>query len=89
MSMTVKWLLCACHNVLPGKTELKIVSDLGKTLYTGLWNDGFLQDFGDMTVLDFEIDRIKYNGVAAALMAWVIPETKEPARAGNTDEPKE
>lgn len=86
--MTVKRLVCACYNVFPGKTELKIVSNLGKNLYTGLWNDGFLRDFGDMTVLGFEIDQIKMNGVATAMTAWVIPETKEPARAGNTDEPK-
>ena len=39
--MTVKRLVCACYNVFPGKTELKIVSNLGKNLYTGLWNDGF------------------------------------------------
>lgn len=86
--MTVKRLVSACYNVFPGKTELRIVSNLGKNLYIGLWNDGFLRDFGDMTVLDFEIDQIKNNGVATAMTVLVIPETKEPVRAGNTDEPK-
>ena len=79
--MTVKRLVSACYNVFPGKTELRIVSNLGKNLYIGLWNDGFLRDFGDMTVLDFEIDKIKNNGVATAMTVLVIPETKEPAGA--------
>ena len=43
-------------------------------IYTGLWNDGCTKDFGDLTVLDFEIDEIKKNGVAKTLTAWVIKE---------------
>ena len=43
-------------------------------IYHGLWNDGCTKDFGDLKVLDFEIDEIKKNGVAKTLTAWVVKE---------------
>lgn len=74
MTMTLNRLTCACYNVFPGATKIKVVDSHGKELYFGLWNDGFLKDFGGLTVLDFEIDEIKKNGVAKTLTAWTVKE---------------
>lgn len=46
----------------------------GKELHFGLYNDGFVKDFGGLTVLDFEIDEIEKNGVAKTLTAWTVKE---------------
>ncbi len=72
--MTLNRLVCACHNVFTDETKIKVVGNHGKGLYFGLWNDGFIKDFGSLTVLDFEIDEIKKNGVAKTLTAWTIKE---------------
>lgn len=72
--MTLNRLVCACYNVFPGATKIKVIDGVGKELYFGLWNEGFIKDFGSMTVLDFAIDELKKNGVAKTLTAWVIKE---------------
>ena len=77
--MTLNRLVYACYNVFPGKTKLKIVDNLGKCLYCGLWNDGVSRDFGSLKVLDFEIGEMKKNGVATVLTAWVVDSKKEDA----------
>lgn len=74
--MTLSRLIFACYNVFPGATKIKVVSYLSHVIYTGLWNDGCTKDFGDLKVLDFEIDEIKKNGAAKTLTAWVIKEAK-------------
>lgn len=72
--MTLNRMICACYNVFTGVTKIKVVDNHGKELYFGLWNDGFIKDFGELTVLDFEIDEIKKNGVAKPLIAWTVKE---------------
>ena len=73
--MTPNRLIFACHNVFPGATKIKVVNNnTGEKIYTGLWGDGCTKDFGDLKVLDFEIDEIKKNGAAKTLTAWVIEE---------------
>lgn len=74
MTMTLNRLVCAFYNVFPGVTKIKVVNNLGNQLYFGLWNDGCIKDFGGLSVLDFEVDELKKNGVAKTLTAWVIPE---------------
>ena len=74
--MTLNRLIFACYNVFPGATKIKVIGNTGDTIYTGLWNDGCTKDFGDLKVLDFEIDEIKKNGVAKTLTAWVIKEAE-------------
>lgn len=72
--MTLNRLICACYNVFPGATKIKVKDNLGKELYFGLWNADFIKDFGGLTVLDFEIDEIKKNGVAKTLTVWTVKE---------------
>lgn len=72
--MTLNRLVCACYNVFPGATKIKVMDYLSKQVYFGLWNDGAIKDFGGLTVLVFEIDEIKKNGVAKTLTAWTIKE---------------
>lgn len=72
--ITLKRLIFACYNVFPGATKIKVVKNTGEKIYTGLWSDGCTKAFGDLKVLDFEIDEIKKNGVAKTLTAWVIKE---------------
>lgn len=85
--MTLNRLIFACHNVFPGATRIKVICNTGKLpasyrqvtsklIYHGFWNDGCTKDFGDLKVLDFEIDEIKKNGAAKTLTAWVIKEAK-------------
>ena len=69
-NMTLNRLICACCNVFTGATKIKVVDNHGKDLYFGLFNDGFIKDFGGLTVRNFEIDEIKKNGVAKTLTAW-------------------
>lgn len=73
-NMTLNRLICACCNVFPGATKIKVKDNLGKELYFGLWNAGFIKDFGCLTVMEFEIDEIKKNGVAKTLTAWTAKE---------------
>lgn len=72
--MTLSRLVYACYNVFTGVTKIKVVDNHGKELYFGLWNAGFDKDFGSLTVLDFQIDEIKKNGVAKTLTAWTVKE---------------
>lgn len=72
--MTLNRLVCACYNVFMGATKIKVVDNLGKELYLGRWNDGAIKDFGGLTVLEFEIDELKKNGVAKTLTAWTAKE---------------
>ena len=72
--MTLNCLVFACYNVLTDETKIKVVDSHGKELYFGLWSVGFVKDFGELTVLGFEIDEIKKNGVAKTLTAWTIKE---------------
>lgn len=72
--MTLIRLACACHNVFKYETKIKVADSHGKELHFGLYNDGFVKDFGGLTVLDFEIDEIKKNGVAKTLTAWTAKE---------------
>ena len=72
--MTLNRLVHACHNVFRYETKIKVVDSHGKELHFGLLNDCFIKDFGGLTVLDFEIDEIKKNGVAKTLTAWTVKE---------------
>lgn len=72
--MTLNGLICACYNAFPGATKIKVVDNHGKELYFGLLNDGFIKDFGNLTVLAFEIDEIKKNGAAKTLTAGIVKE---------------
>jgi hypothetical protein len=72
--MTLNCLVCACHNVFPVITKIKVMDNHGKELYLGVWSYGAIKDFGDLTVLYFKIDEINKNGVAKTLTAWTIKE---------------
>lgn len=72
--MKLSRLIFACYNVFPGATKIKVLGNTGKLIYHGHWNDGCVKDFGDLKVLDFEIDEIKKNGAAKTLTAWVVEE---------------
>lgn len=72
--MKLQRLIFACCNVFPGATRIKVIGNTGKLIYHGLWNDGCTKDFGDLKVLNFEIDEIKKNGAAKTLTAWVVKE---------------
>lgn len=72
--MTLQRLIFACYNVFTGATKIKVIGNTGKLIYHGLWNDGCTKDFGDLKVLNFEIDEIKKNGAAKTLTAWVVGE---------------
>lgn len=72
--MTLQRLIFACYNVFPSATRIRVIVNTGKLIYHGLWNDGCTKDFGDLKVLNFEIDEIKKNGVAKTLTAWVVKE---------------
>jgi hypothetical protein len=72
--MTLNRLVHACHNVFRYETKIKVVDSHGKELHFGILNDCFIKDFGGLTVLDFEIDEIKKNGVAKTLTAWTVKE---------------
>lgn len=72
--MKLSRLIFACYNVFPGATKIKVLGNTGKLIYHGHWNDGCTNDFGDLKVLDFEIDEIKKNGAAKTLTALVVEE---------------
>ncbi len=72
--MKLSRLIFACYNVFPGATKIRVLGNTGKLIYHGHWNDGCTKDFGDLKVLDFEIDEIKKNGAAKTLTAWVVEE---------------
>lgn len=72
--MTLQRIIFACYNVVPGATRIEVIGNTGKLIYHGLWNDGCTKDFGDLKVLNFEIDEIKKNGAAKTLTAWVVKE---------------
>ncbi len=72
--MKLSRLIFACYNVFPGATKIRVLGNTGKRIYHGHWNDGCVKDFGDLKVLDFEIDEIKKNGAAKTLTAWVVEE---------------
>lgn len=56
--MTMDRLVCACYNVFPVVTKIKVMDNHGKELYLGVWSYGAIKDFGDLTVLYFKIDEI-------------------------------
>ena len=72
--MKLSRLIFACYNVFPGATKIRVLGNTGKLIYHGHWNDGCTKDFGDLKVLDFEIDEIKKNGAAKTLTALVVEE---------------
>lgn len=72
--MKLSRLIFACYNVFPGATKIRVIGNTGKLIYLGHLNDGCVKDFGDLKVLDFEIDEIKKNGAAKTLTAWVVEE---------------
>ena len=72
--MNLQHLIFACCNVFTGATRIKVIGNTGKLINHGLWNDGCTKDFGDLKVLNFEIDEIKKNGAAKTLTAWVVGE---------------
>lgn len=74
--MTLNRLICACYNVFPGATKIKVLDNHGKELYFGRWNDRLFEDFASLSVLDFEIDKIE-NGVAKTLTARTVKEEKQ------------
>lgn len=73
-NVTLNSLIRACYNVFLGATKIKVVDNQGDELYFGIWNDGFVKDFGGLAVLNFEIDEIKKNGVAKTLTVWTVKE---------------
>lgn len=72
--MTLDCLVCACYNVFPVVTKIKVMDNHGKELYLGVWNYGAIKDFGGLTVSRFEIDEIRKNGAAKTLTVWTVKE---------------
>lgn len=73
--MTIKRLICACYNVSPQKSTI-VVTDAStkKELYRGRWTEGFIEKFGQLKVLDFNVDEIRKDGSIRTLEIFSVEE---------------
>lgn len=73
--MTIKRLVCSCENISPAKTTIVVVSSIAKKeLYRGRWTEGFMEKFGELKVLDFNMDEIRKDGSIRTITVFAVKE---------------